>query len=181
VEAVVSIQTNAAQGTGFVVTEDGYVITNAHVLEDAKYAQAITADQNVIPMSLVGYSATLDLALLKISGNYEYLNFANSNDVKVGEKVIAIGNPYGLSFSVSEGIVSAVSREVSSYEGRYIQTDTALNEGNSGGPLINTDGEVIGVNNFKIEGDNIGFALESNYVVDEINAIALSKLNQTLI
>ena len=181
VEAVVSIKTNVAQGTGFIITDDGYVVTNAHVLEGATYAIAITADQDQISMSLVGYSSTLDLALLKIEGNYQPLKFADSDDVKVGEKVIAIGNPYGLSFSVSEGIVSATGRTATGYGGKYIQTDAALNSGNSGGPLINTDGEVIGVNNFKIEGDNIGFALESDYVKEEINSIALEKLGYELI
>lgn len=176
VNSVVSIKTNVAQGTGFIITDDGYVITNAHVLEGASYAKAITAEQDTISMDLIGYSSTLDLALLKISGSYESLEFADSDDIKVGEKVIAIGNPYGLSFSVSEGIVSATGRKVSSYGGRYIQTDAALNSGNSGGPLINTDGEVLGINNFKIEGDNIGFALESNYIKEGVNEISLEKL-----
>lgn len=182
VEAVVSIQTNAAQGSGFIITSDGYVVTNAHVLEDATYAKAITADQDEYYMSLVGYSSSLDLALLKIEdNNWEYLEFADSDDAKVGEKVIAIGNPYGLSFSVTEGIISAVGRVISGYGGEYIQTDTAINAGNSGGPLINTDGEVVGVNNLKIDADNIGFALESNYVSEEVNNIALEKLGYEII
>ena len=182
VGAVVSIQTNAAQGSGFIITNDGYVVTNAHVLEDAKYATAITADSKEYPMSLVGYSSTLDLALLKINvENSEYLEFADSDNVNVGEKVIAIGNPYGLSFSVTEGIVSAIERTISGYGGKYIQTDAAINAGNSGGPLINTDGEVIGVNNLKIEGDNVGFSLESNYVSEEVNVIAEEKLGYNII
>ena len=181
VRGVVSIQTNAAQGTGFIITSDGYVVTNAHVLEDASSANAITSEQEIKQLSLVGYSSTLDLALLKLSGSYDELEFADSNDVQVGEKVIAIGNPYGLSFSVSEGIVSATGRTASGFGGEYIQTDAALNAGNSGGPLINTDGEVIGINNFKIEGDNIGFALESNYIVDEVNRIALDNVGQEIL
>ena len=181
-QAVISIKTDVAQGSGFIITSDGYVVTNAHVLENAKYAKAITADYEEYAMSLVGYSSTLDLALLKIDdSNLDYLDFADSDNVKVGEKVIAIGNPYGLSFSVTEGIISAVQRIINGYGGKYIQTDTAINSGNSGGPLINTDGEVVGVNNLKIEADNIGFALESNYVVDEINNIALEKLGEELI
>lgn len=181
VHSVVSIQTNVAQGTGFIITDDGYVVTNAHVLEDANYANAITAEQKKVSMALVGYSSNLDLALLKISGSYDSLKFADSDKINVGEKVIAIGNPYGLSFSVSEGIVSAVHRTAGGYGGKYIQTDAALNSGNSGGPLINTEGEVIGINNFKIEGENIGFALESNYISKEINNIAVAKLNKTLV
>jgi len=182
VEAVVSIKTDVAQGSGFAVTSDGYVVTNAHVLEGASYAKAISANQREFSMSLVGYSSTLDLALLKVGGeNWEYLEFADSDDVRVGEKVIAIGNPYGLSFSVSEGIISAVGRKINGYGGDYIQTDTAINSGNSGGPLINTGGEVVGVNNLKIEGDNIGFALESNYVAEEVNVIAMEKLGYEII
>lgn len=182
VGAVISIKTDVAQGSGFVITSDGYVVTNAHVLSGASYANAITAEDETKSMTLIGYSSTLDLALLKISGSYDELEFADSDDVKVGEKVIAIGNPYGLSFSVSEGIVSAVGREISGYGGEYIQTDTAINSGNSGGPLINTDGEVIGVNNLKLsDSENIGFALESNYVSEEINNIALEKLGYEII
>ncbi len=182
IEAVVSIQTNVAQGSGFLITSDGYIVTNAHVLEGVKYATAITANQDEYSMLLVGYSSTLDLALLKIEDeNWDYLKFADSGDVDLGDKVIAIGNPYGLSFSVTEGIISAVGRTIGDFGGKYIQTDTAINAGNSGGPLIDVNGEVVGVNNLKIDADNIGFALESNYVADEINVIALEKLGYELI
>src|SRR3989344_1389132 len=163
VKGVVSIKTDKAQGTGFIITDDGYLITNAHVMEGATNAGAITSDQDTKTLTMIGYNTETDIALLKISGSYDSLKFDNSNDVRIGEKVIAIGNPLGLSFSVTEGIISAVDREVKGYPGRYIQTYAALNPGNSGGPLINTDGKVIGINNFKITGDNIGFALESNY------------------
>lgn len=179
-KSIVYIKTTWSSGTGFIISEDGYIITNAHVLEYAKYANAITADNEKKPMSLVDYDLNLDLALLKISGNYNPLEFGDSNNVKVGEKVIAIGNPQGLSFSVTEGIVSAIHRE--SYGGEsYIQTDAALNPGNSGGPLINTNGEVIGINSLKYNADNIGFALESNLVVDWINEISVEAYNKTLI
>ncbi|MBU1136194.1 MAG: trypsin-like peptidase domain-containing protein [Nanoarchaeota archaeon] len=181
VESVVSIKTNIAQGTGFIITEDGFVVTNAHVLEGAKYANAITAEQISKSMSLVGYNSELDLALLKIKGSYNFLKFGDSNRIRVGEKVIAIGNPLGLSFSVSEGIVSAVNRVGSNRLPAYIQTDAALNPGNSGGPLINTDGEVIGINNFKITGENLGFALESNYIIEEVNNIAMQEMNMTIL
>ena len=109
------------------------------------------------------------------------MTFGDSDGIKIGEKVIAIGNPLGLSFSVTEGIVSAVDRRIKNYPGRYIQTDAALNSGNSGGPLINTNGEVIGINNFKVAGDNIGFALESEDIIDEINKISLDELKNNLI
>lgn len=180
-KSVVSIRTDVAQGTGFIITNNGYVVTNAHVLSGARYAEAITQDQQTKEMSLIGYNLTLDLALLKINGNYDSLRFENSDNVKVGEKVIAIGNPLGLSFSVSEGIVSAKDRIGDNELPAYIQTDAALNPGNSGGPLINTNGNVIGINNFKISGENLGFALESNYITEVVNQIALNKLKTTIL
>jgi len=181
VDAVVSIKTNTAQGTGFLITSDGYVITNAHVLSGAKFANAVTSDKRTLSMSLVGFDANLDLALLKIEGIYPFLEFESSDNVDIGEKVIAIGNPLGLSFSVSEGIVSAKGREGQNGIPAYIQTDAALNPGNSGGPLINTNGLVIGINNFKIQGENLGFALESDFIISGINAISEQSINITII
>ena len=102
--------------------------------------------------------------------------------MQIGENVIAIGNPLGLQFSVSEGIVSGVHRLGINNIEAYIQTDAALNPGNSGGPLIDKEGKVIGINNFKISGgESLGFALESNYLKDIVNDIAQEELNQTLI
>ena len=124
----------------------------------------------------------MDLALLKIDGSYERIRLGNSNNVQAGEKVIAIGNPLGLQFSVSQGIVSAIHREGPNGLEAYIQTDAALNPGNSGGPLINKEGRVIGINNCKVGGsESLGFALESNFIKEGINEIALISLNQTLI
>jgi len=181
VNSVVSIKTNAAQGTGFIITSNGYVITNAHVLSGASFANAITSNRESKSMSLIGYNINFDLALLKIEGNYQYLEFEDSDNVKIGEKVIAIGNPLGLSFSVSEGIVSAVDRPGVNQVPAYIQTDAALNPGNSGGPLINTQGKAIGINNFKARGENLGFALESDYIIEAINDIAVEKLGEKIL
>jgi len=181
VVSVVTIRTDVAQGTGFIISPDGYVVTNAHVLTGASYAEALTSDKKIKDMKLIGYDTDTDIALLKLDGSYEYLDFRDSNNIRVGEKVIAIGNPLGLSFSVSEGIVSAVNREGSNGLPDYIQTDAALNPGNSGGPLIGTDGKVIGINNFKANAENIGFALESNYIKDTVNNIASEKLNITVL
>ncbi len=181
VNSVVSIKTNIAQGTGFIISSDGYVITNAHVLAGAKFANAITSDKETKSMVLVGYNIDLDLALLKIQGDYSYLEFEDSGNTEIGEKVIAIGNPLGLSFSVSEGIISATDRLGANNIPAYIQTDAALNPGNSGGPLINTDGKVVGINNFKIMGENLGFALESDYIVAGVNGIASQILNQSIL
>ena len=182
VDSVVSVMTNAGQGTGFIITDDGYVVTNAHVLVGAKYANAITLDKEKKAMTLIGYNSNLDLALLKIEGDYRPLTFASTDDVKIGEKVIAIGNPLGLSFSVSEGIISAKDRVGSNDLPAYIQTDAALNPGNSGGPLIDAEGKVVGINNFKLSGgENIGFALQSDYIVDGINQIAVDNLGEEIV
>ncbi len=182
VDSVVSIRTEVAQGTGFIITSDGYVVTNAHVLAGSTSATAITSDRNTRTLTLIGYDTNLDLALLQIKGNYPFLTFESSDNVEIGEKVIAIGNPLGLSFSVSEGIVSAKDRVGANELAAYIQTDAALNPGNSGGPLINTDGNVIGINNFKVQGgENLGFALESNYIISGINGIAEQTINMTIL
>ena len=135
---------------------------------------------------VVQYPENLKLGKFFDIGTFTYINahytVEISDDVQIGEKVIAIGNPLGLSFSVSEGIVSAVNREGSNGLPYYIQTDTALNPGNSGGPLINTDGEVIGINNFKIAGgENLGFSLESNYIEDSVNEISLERLDEIIL
>ena len=188
IKSVVTIKTSAGfQGTGFIISDEGYIVTNAHVLADsqgnlADVIQIIDSDQNSEDVEFIGYNGTIDIALLKVSGNYDALEIGDSNDVNVGEKVIAIGNPLGLQFSVSEGIISAIHREGGNGLDVYIQTDTALNPGNSGGPLINKQGIVIGINNFKIgSGENLGFALESNEIIKSVNEISMRKLNLTLI
>lgn len=186
IDSVVTIKTDFGQGTGFIIDEQGYIVTNAHILADpfgrlATGIKAITSEQNEIPAEFIGYDGLLDIALLKIPGDYDKLELGNSDDVQVGEKVVAIGNPLGLQFSVTEGIVSAVHRTGINGIDAYIQTDAALNPGNSGGPLINKQGEVIGINNFKVSGENLGFALESNYIEAVVNDISKEELNQTLI
>ena len=187
IKSVVTIRTDVGQGTGFIISEQGYIVTNAHVLADqsgglANGIKALTYDKNIVNAEFVGYDGNLDIALLKISGDYDKLKLADSNEIQIGEKVIAIGNPLGLQFSVSEGIVSATHREGPNGINAYIQTDAALNPGNSGGPLINKQGKVIGINNFKVGGgENLGFALESNYIRDTVNKIAVGVLNQSLV
>lgn len=173
IKSVVTIRTDTSQGTGFFIAEGGYIITNAHVIGGALKATAITYDEKRHALTTIGEDEDMDLTLLKIeSEEYSPLKFGDSDDVQIGEKVIAIGNPYGLQFSVSEGIISAVHREGENNRDVYLQTDTSLNSGNSGGPLINVEGKVVGLNNFKIsEGNNIGFALESNYVGETVNEI----------
>ena len=182
VKSVMTIRTDVGQGTGFAITNNGYVVTNAHVLSGGHIIQAIDYEKNELPAQFIGYSEELDIALLKINGNYEKLELADSDKVKAGDSVIAIGNPLGLQFSVSEGIVSATHRQGPNGLEIYIQTDAALNQGNSGGPLINKNNKVIGINNFKIgSGESLGFALESNYIKSAVNNIAIQVMNQTLI
>jgi len=182
IPAVLTIRTDIGQGTGFIINEEGYIVTNAHVLSGGRKIQAITSEQKLIDAIFIGYDSEFDIALLKIPGDYEAFELGDSDDIQIGEKVIAIGNPLGLQFSVSEGIVSAIHREGINGIEAYIQTDAALNPGNSGGPLINKQGKVIGINNFKIsDSESLGFALESDYIKDLVNQIAQEELNMTLI
>lgn len=182
IKSVVTVRTDIGQGTGFIIKDDGYVVTNAHVLSGGRQVYVLDYEQNEHLTELIGYDINLDIALLKIEGNYPALELGNSDNVQVGEKVIAIGNPLGLQFSVSEGIVSAINRVGANELPAYIQTDAALNPGNSGGPLINTAGEVIGINNFKVgSGESLGFALESNYIKEAVNGIFQEQFGENLI
>lgn len=181
-KAVITIRTDVSQGTGFLITSEGHVVTNAHVLVGAREVYGINSQQEIISLNFIGYNSLYDLALLKMEDSTNYLELGDSNEIQVGEKVIAIGNPLGLQFSVSEGIVSAIDREGSNGINAYIQTDAALNPGNSGGPLINKEGKAIGINNFKVGGgESLGFALEADYIEDIVNEITLKELNQTII
>jgi S1-C subfamily serine protease len=180
---VVTIKTDISQGTGFIITEDGYIITNNHVIKGAKSAGVFTYDTTQYTVIKIGVDQTMDLALLKIDDEDLYkLDLGDSDDVKIGEKAIAIGNPLGLAFTATEGIISARDRKGANNLPIYFQIDVPLNPGNSGGPLINTKGEVIGINNFKVSGaEGLGFALEINPAIEAINQISLQALNKTII
>jgi len=131
----------------------------------------------MMPAEVIGFNWISDVAVIKIEGKHPYLELADSDNLKPGSKVIAIGNPLGLSFTVTEGIVSAVKRVGPNSKAEYIQTDVSLNPGNSGGPLIDVNGKVVGINNFKIgEAENLGFALESNALKNYVNEIVNSTL-----
>ena len=172
VKKVVSIGTDTSAGTGFVVGDGSYIVTNHHVISGANTINVLTYDDKVLPAQIIGSDSVADIALLKINEKLSPFEFASSDEVTVGEKIIAIGNPLGLSFSVSEGIVSAVNRAGPNQLEDYIQTDTPLNPGNSGGPLINKFGKVIGVANFKVgDAEALGFALESDVAQEKINEI----------
>ena len=137
---------NASLGSGFIIDGSGYIVTNNHVIDDADQVSVVLADGSVLPASIVGRDEGVDIALLKVEPEEELptLTWGDSNASRVGDWVVAIGNPFGFSGSVTAGIISARARNlrVSNY-GDFIQTDAAINRGNSGGPLFNMDGEVI--------------------------------------
>jgi len=165
VKAVVSVKTNNGQGSGVIFNSQGYILTNKHVIESATSIQVIDYDNNVHAIRLMGVANNVDLAILKIedTGSFNYLEFADSSTIKVGERVIAVGNPLGLSFSVTEGIISALNRNIDDTGIGYIQTDVPINPGNSGGPLVNSDKEIVGINTLKIlDTEGLGFAIPSN-------------------
>src|SRR3989338_2210519 len=164
-QSVVSVQTNRGQGSGAIIDTRGYIVTNVHVISGASTIRAVTySDKSYNANTIVGYDSNADIAVLKIDApDLRALNFGDSDDVKGGEKGIAAGNPAGLAFTVTEGIVSAF--RTGSNNLKYIQTDVPINPGNSGGPLINAKGEIIGINNFKVCGfEGLGFAISSNEV-----------------
>lgn len=133
-------------GSGFIISPDGYVLTNAHVVEGADEVYVTLTDKREYKAKMIGSDKRTDVALVKIEGsNLPRLNFGDSNKVRVGEWVIAIGSPFGLDNTVTAGIISAKARDTGDYL-PLIQTDVAVNPGNSGGPLINMRGEVIGIN-----------------------------------
>lgn len=187
INSIVIIRTLEKQASGFFITENGYIVTNAHNLLNeygkiSSIIQIITSKEKMRFAEYIGHSNDLDLALLKINEKTTKLNLANSSEIKKGEAVLAIGIPEGFSFSATNGIISATQRYGPNNLPIYIQTNTELNQGNSGSPLINKKGEVVGMNNFKIEGtEGIGFALESNAIKKGVNNIFAEKFNETLL
>lgn len=169
-----------ASGSGFVISEDGYILTNHHVVDGAQEIQVLFADRSQYKASVIGTDRRSDLALLKIEGkDFSYLEFADSDDIKVGEWVLAIGSPFGLDYSVTAGIVSAKGRSLPNEKREnyvpFIQTDVAINPGNSGGPLFNLDGEVVGINSqiFSQSGGSIGlsFSIPSTMAISVVEQL----------
>ncbi len=163
-------------GSGFVLDEDGYIVTNHHVVDNASEVTVRLSDDRTFEAEIVGTDPLTDIAVLKIDAgeDLQAVTMGDSDVIRVGEDVVAIGNPFGLHSTVTTGIVSAKGRNIS--EGPYaefIQTDAAINKGNSGGPLFNMEGEVIGVNSaiYSPSGGSVGlgFAVTSN-IVDHITA-----------
>ncbi len=167
----------SASGSGFIISKDGYVITNNHVVEGATSVVVRLIDRREYDAEIVGTDPQSDLALLKITEkNLPFVKFADSDKAKVGEWVLAIGSPFGLDFSASQGIISAIGRSIPS-EGNqnyvpFIQTDVSINPGNSGGPLFNLEGDVVGINSqiYTRSGGSIGlsFAIPSNLAKDVV-------------
>jgi serine protease Do len=160
-------------GSGFIIDGDGYVVTNNHVIQGAEDITVILRDDTQLKAKLIGSDARVDLAVLKVEPPNKkplpFIKFGDSDKTRVGDWVVAIGNPFGLGHSVTAGIISARGRSLSNESlDDYLQTDAAINKGNSGGPLFNTDGEVIGVNTaiYSPSGTNAGlaFSIPSNIV-----------------
>lgn len=169
-----ALQGREALGSGFFIRNDGYILTNQHVIEGAKKITVVTNDDKSFDATVVGVDTPSDLAVLKISNAtkdkehplmFKSVVFGDANKARIGDKILAFGNPYGLGVSVSAGIISAKSRSIGLGEQQYLQTDAAINRGNSGGPMFNLQGEVIGVNAaiFTMRGaSGVGFSLPSN-------------------
>lgn len=163
-------QRSEALGSGFVISADGYIVTNNHVIEGADQIEIEFFGGKRLDAKLVGTDTKTDIALLKVESPDElpYVSFGDSDAMRVGDWVMAMGNPLGQGFSVSAGIVSARGRELSGTYDDFLQTDAAINKGNSGGPLFNMDGQVIGVNTAILSPTGgsigIGFSMASNVV-----------------
>lgn len=168
-----------SSGSGVIVSEDGYIVTNHHVISDAKKLTVTLNNKRVYSAKIIGVDKTTDLAIIKIKDTelngikLPFLNFSNSDEVYVGEWVLAVGNPFNLTSTVTAGIVSAKGRNINILEGAYdiesfIQTDAAVNPGNSGGALVDTDGDLVGINTAIVTRsgryEGYSFAIPSNLV-----------------
>lgn len=180
-------QETEGMGSGFIINNDGYILTNYHVIDGAKEVTVTLSDNREVKASVVNYDADQDVAMIKINEDIEVpgvVELGDSDALQPGEEVLAIGNPLSkeLSSTLTKGIVSALNRSVETETGvstNLIQTDTAINSGNSGGPLINTKGEVIGINTLKASdgAEGIGFAIPVNDVKDKIESLSKPILN----
>ena len=183
-DSCVTVLTNSAMGSGFVVTEDGYVITNQHVIKEAKSITVVFYDDTRYTATLIGSDSISDIAVLKIEAtDLTPIEIGDSDALKIGEQVVAIGTPYSIELAgtMNMGIISGIARniEVTNDYGTVvktmtlIQTDTSINPGNSGGPLINMAGQILGINTLKLmnEYEGLGFAIPMKNAVTIINTL----------
>lgn len=172
-----SPQRSNALGSGFVISSDGFIVTNNHVIDGADQIEIEFYSGERLPATVVGTDPSTDIALLKVESDeaIPFVKFGDSDTARVGDWVLALGNPLGQGFSASTGIVSARNRELSGSYDDYLQTDAAINRGNSGGPLFNLKGEVIGVNTAILSPNGgsigIGFSMASNVVSQVVNQL----------
>lgn len=169
-DSVVTINTDRGRGSGVIVTDQGHVVTNAHVISGANKIKIITSDNISYPASIVGVDSITDVALLKSSYIGEAITFSDSSKVKIGDIVLAIGNPFGVGQTLTQGIISRTNSGhiTENPLDEFLQSDAAINPGNSGGAMVNISGNLIGINtmNLSIGGgsDGIGLAVPSNLV-----------------
>ncbi|MBN2128700.1 MAG: trypsin-like peptidase domain-containing protein [Sedimentisphaerales bacterium] len=163
-------------GSGFVVHQDGFIVTNAHVAEDASRIKVVFSDGREFQANIISIDASRDLAVLAIETpeKLPFVELGCSSDLMIGETAIAIGNPYGYANTITSGVISAVGRDIQVAEGYWlrglIQTDAPINPGNSGGPLLNVNGQLIGINTaIRAEAQNIGFAIPVDALVDNLS------------
>ena len=169
-------------GSGFIINEDGDILTNYHVVEGAQEVTVTLSTGKEVKAKVVNYDQTQDIAMIRLEGDVKVpavAELGNSDTVKPGEEVIAIGTPLSKDFAqtVTKGVVSAVGRTVTTDNGKQvnlIQTDAAINQGNSGGPLVNAQGQVIGINTLKLAGgaEGIGFAIPINEVKSKLDVLS---------
>ena len=176
-EAPQSTRKSTGLGSGFLFTSDGYILTNNHVIEGASAIRVyLTSNETPYEAQVVGTAADLDLAVIKIEGeNFPYIAIGDSDEMEVGDWVVAIGNPYGLDHTVTVGVISATGRPLTIDGTIYqnlLQTDAAINPGNSGGPMLNLKGEVIGINTaVSLSGQGLGFAIPSSTVLGVLDEL----------
>jgi len=175
-----SRNTSEGMGSGIIINADGYILTNYHVISDAQQVSVILSTGKEVPAKVVNYDAESDVAIVRVTEKIQMpavAELGDSDKLEVGELAVAIGNPLGRDFlgSVTSGIISAVNRALDGENGlKYIQTDAAINQGNSGGALVNSKGQVIGINTAKIGAtgvEGLGFAIPINHVKPEMETL----------
>ena len=169
-DSVVTIQTDKGRGSGVIVTSDGHIVTNEHVIRQAQIVNIITTDNKIYPAKIIGVDSITDIALLHSNYDGKSITFSDSTLVKIGDIVLAIGNPFGVGQTLTQGIISRTNSGhiTENPLDEFLQSDAAINPGNSGGAMVNTDGNLVGINTMNLSlgggSDGIGLAVPSNLV-----------------